>query len=91
MRDSKPPALGSHSPLLQVGKNSHDHWVVRDPKGRCGGLFAECADALKFARIATGNSPHAVVMVPGVLELEFGNSRAGDMRAIGMSGLARVA
>jgi len=83
MRNDEPPSPQSSSLLLQVGKDSHDHWVVRDPKGLRGGIFADRADALKFAMYETGHRPQAVIMVPGVLELEFNNIRqsARDDRA----------
>jgi hypothetical protein len=37
----------------------------------CGGLFVDRAKALKFALFENGRKPQAVVMVPGVLELDM--------------------
>jgi hypothetical protein len=36
-------------------------------------LFANRADALKFAMFENGNCPQAVIMVPGILELDMSN------------------
>ena len=60
-----------HSPLrslCMIGKDRAGHWVVQGTRGRYGGLFAKRAEALRFAMFENG-SPHAVVMVPGILEL----------------------
>ena len=66
-----PSASGSNSPLFLIGKNSRGNWVVRDQSGLCGGLFVGRAEALKFAMFENGNRPNAVIMVPGVLELDI--------------------
>jgi hypothetical protein len=58
------------APLYLVGRNRRGHWVVQDQRGLHGGLFVDRAQALKFARFETGNRPQAIVMVPGVLELD---------------------
>jgi len=58
------------SPFL-VGKDSHGRWVVRDQSGRRGGLFVGRTEALKYAMFENGKRPDAVVMVPGVLELDM--------------------
>jgi hypothetical protein len=54
-----------------IGKDSRGNWVVQDDQGSCGGLFVNRAEALKFAMFENGNRPQAVVMVPGVLELDM--------------------
>jgi len=73
MRNSEPPsAVGS--PLLQVGRDIHDNWIVRDPQGLRGGIFVDRVEALKYAMFETGNRPQAVIMVPGVLELTIGSA-----------------
>ena len=61
----------SKSSRFLVGKDSHGHWVVQDRTGLCGGLFIGHAEALKFAMRASGNSPQAVITVPGLLELDM--------------------
>jgi len=45
--------------------------VVQDQNGLCGGLFVDRAEAVKFAMFENGNRPQAVVMVPGILELDM--------------------
>jgi hypothetical protein len=43
----------------------------RNQYGLRGGLFIDRAEALKFAMFENGNRPQAVIMVPGVLELDM--------------------
>ena len=71
MNKDEPPSAqcSAPSPLFRVGKDSRGHWVVQDQKGLRGGIFVDRAEALKFAMFENGNSPQAVIMVPGVLEL----------------------
>jgi hypothetical protein len=73
MNQAEPPSprSSSHSSLFRVGKDSHGHWVVQDQQGLRGGLFVDRAEALKFAMFENGNRPQAVIMVPGVLELDM--------------------
>jgi hypothetical protein len=73
MNQAEPPSprSASHSSLFRVGKDSHGHWVVQDQQGLRGGLFVDRAEALKFAMFENGNRPQAVIMVPGVLELDM--------------------
>jgi hypothetical protein len=76
MGQSEPPSSRSSAPsrLFRVGRDSHGNWVAQDPQGLCGGLFVNRADALKFAMFENGNCPQAVIMVPGTLELDMGNT-----------------
>jgi hypothetical protein len=73
MGQSKPPSAGprSRSPLFFIGRDSRGNWVVRDQHHMCGGLFVNRTQALKFALFENGNRPQAVVMVPGILELDM--------------------
>jgi hypothetical protein len=73
MAQSEPPSTASSSPsrFFRVGKDSRGHWVAQDQYGLCGGLFTSRADALKFAMFENGRRPQAVIMVPGVLELDM--------------------
>jgi hypothetical protein len=64
------------SSCFRIGKNSRGHWVVIDEKCTRGGLFIDRKQALHFAMFENGNRPQAVVMVPGVLELELGRNAA---------------
>jgi hypothetical protein len=80
MEKAEPPSQQSspHSSLFRVGKNSHGNWVVRDQQGLRGGIFVDRAEALKFAMFENGNRSHAVIMVPGVLELDINTSHAAQ-------------
>jgi hypothetical protein len=78
MSQAEPPS--SVTPLFYIGKNSHGQWVVQDHRHLCGGLFVDRAKALKFALFENGHKPNAVVMVPGVFELDMG-AKPGNTRA----------
>jgi hypothetical protein len=68
MQKGEPPSC-ARSSMFMIGKNSRGNWVVQDQHGTCGGLFIDRVKALRFALFENGNNPQAVVMVPGVLEL----------------------
>jgi hypothetical protein len=70
MRQAEPPS-SSRSSLFLIGQNSRGIWVVQDHRGVCGGLFVDRAEAIRFAMFENGNRPQAVVMVPGVFELDM--------------------
>ena len=75
------------------GKDRHGNWVVQDQQGLCGGLFVGRAEAVKFAMFENGNRPQAVIMVPGVLELDM-NAKPQRLErtiATATTALARVA
>ena len=61
----------SRSSLFLMGQDAHGNWVVQEQRGMCGGLFADHATALRFAMYENGNRPQAVVMVPGIFELDM--------------------
>lgn len=69
-KQAEPPSC-RRSSLFMIGKDSRGHWVVQDQRGTCGGLFVDRIKALRFALFENGNNPQAVVMVPGVLELNM--------------------
>jgi hypothetical protein len=73
MGQSKPPSARRRrsSPLFFIGKDSHGNWVVQDEQRLRGGLFVDRTEALKFALFENGYRPQAVVMVPGVFELDM--------------------
>jgi hypothetical protein len=65
-----PPIVPCSRPLqFQIGRDSRGNWVVQDDQGLCGGLFIDRTQALRFAMFENGSRPQAVVMVPGVFEL----------------------
>jgi hypothetical protein len=69
----------SRSSTFLLGQNSHGQWVVQDRRHRCGGLFVSRTDALKFALFENGNQPQAVIMVPGILELDMSDHAGSAM------------
>jgi hypothetical protein len=95
MDQSEPPSTRSSSlsHIFRIGKDSHGHWVVQDQQGLRGGLFVDRAEALKFAMFENGNRPQAVIMVPGILELDMTpKPKRSDQTATGARpALARVA
>lgn len=72
MSRAEPPSIKAclRPSLFLIGKNSRGNWVVQDKQGICGGLFVDRAEALRFALFENGHQPQAVVMVPGILELD---------------------
>ena len=69
MGQPEPPS--SRSQLFFIGKDSRGNWVVQDQQHLCGGLFIDRAEALRFAMFENGHRPQAIVMVPGVFELDL--------------------
>ena len=81
MSQQEPPSSRSH--LFFIGKDSHGNWVVQDQQHRCGGLFVDRAEALRFALFENGHRPQAVVMVPGTFELDMsGNASAANQMPV---------
>ena len=60
--------------MCLIGKDSGGNWVAQESQGKYGGLFASRVAALKFAMFE-GGTPHAVVMVPGIFELNMRQER----------------
>ena len=71
MDNAEPPSAPRANSLFRIGKNRRGQWVVQDQSGLCGGLFVSRAEAVKFAMFENGNRPQAVIMVPGILELDM--------------------
>lgn len=72
MKREEPPSTGStHLPTFLLGQDGCGNWVVQDDTHRCGGLFVNRAQAIKFALFENGNHPDAIVVVPGILELDM--------------------
>jgi hypothetical protein len=78
MDKGEPPSAARAKSLFRIGKDSRGNWVVQDQNGLCGGLFVDRAEAVKFAMFENGNRPQAVIMVPGILELDM----SGKPRAV---------
>jgi hypothetical protein len=70
-KQAEPPSW-LQPPHFMVGQDRRGNWVVRDPRGHCGGLFVDRDAALRFVRAENGYRARAVVMVSGNLELDVG-------------------
>ena len=71
-KDKYPSIVPCSRPLqFQIGRDSRGNWVVQDDQGLCGGLFIDRTRALRFAMLENGSRPQAVVMIPGVFELNI--------------------
>jgi hypothetical protein len=64
------PSFKKEPPNLIVGRDGQNHWVVVETHGRCGGLFADEAAALRYAREESRGHPDAVRVAPYVLVLK---------------------
>jgi len=82
MRPIEPPSP-SKSPLYFIGRDRRGNWVVQDQGGVRGGLFIDRSEALRFAMFENGNHPQAVIMVPGIFELDINSRQATDAAANG--------
>ncbi len=67
-------------PLFMIGKDSRGNWVVQDNHGSRGGLFVNRAEALKFEMFENGNRPQAVIMMPGIFELDMSRKAGLEQR-----------
>jgi hypothetical protein len=65
------PQRAATSALFLIGRDSRGHWVVQDQRGLYGGLFVDRSEALRYAMFENGNRPQAVIMVPGIIELDI--------------------
>jgi hypothetical protein len=77
MKQNRLPSIVPCSRPLQcqIGRNSRGNWVVQDDQGLCGGLFVDRNQALRFAMLENGSRPQAVIMVPGIFELDMNRYR----------------
>ena len=92
MVKGEPPSANClNSPLFLIGQNSRGNWVVQHQKRFCGGLFVNRAQALKFAMFESGNRPQAVIMVPGILELDITGKPRASNHSTSNAPLARAA
>ena len=85
----EPPSPQNAFPLYMIGRDRQGRWVVQDQGGLHGGLFINRAEALKFALFENGHRPQAVVMVPGVLELNMAGHAAPTAASTAASTAAR--
>jgi len=61
------PSVGA---CLFIGQDRLGHWVVRDARRLCGGLFANRTEAIRFAMYECRRRPQSVIMLPNGLELD---------------------
>ncbi len=55
---------------LFIGQDRSGHWVVKDARSLCGGLFANRTEAIRFAMHECQRRPQSVIMLPDGLELD---------------------
>jgi hypothetical protein len=73
MARMEPPSSfsGDNSDIFFIGVDSDGNWVAQDQRHSRGGLFVNRAQALRFVMKENGNRPQAVIMMPGVFELDL--------------------
>ena len=67
-QDVEPP---SRNHLFMIGRNSRGNWVFETRPDCAEGCLLGRAEALRFALFENGRRPQAVLMVPGILELDL--------------------
>jgi hypothetical protein len=55
---------------LFIGQDRSGHWVVKDARSFCGGLFANRTEAIRFAMYECQRRPQSVIMLPDGLEFD---------------------
>ena len=55
---------------LFIGRDRSGHWVVKDARSLCGGLFTDRNEAIRFAMYECQRRPQSVIMLPDGLELD---------------------
>ena len=68
-QDIKTAGAASLSCLF-IGQDHDGHWVVKDARSLCGGLFANQTEAIRFAMYECQRRPQSVIMLPDGLELD---------------------
>ena len=63
-------AGGDRLSCLFIGQDRGGHWVVKDARSLCGGLFASRTEAIRFAMYECQRRPQSVIMLPDGLELD---------------------
>lgn len=66
---------------ILVGKDREGHWIVRDQAGLHGGIFVDRAQALKYAMREIADRMQAVILVPGILDLDCDGPRPALARS----------
>jgi hypothetical protein len=55
---------------LFIGLDRSGHWVVKDARSLCSGLFTNRTEAIRFAMYECQRRPQSVIMLPNGLELD---------------------
>ena len=56
---------------LFIGRDRKNwHWIVKDARSLCGGLFTNRTEAIQFATVECQRRPQSVIMLPDGLELD---------------------
>jgi hypothetical protein len=63
-------AGGARLSCLFIGRDRSGHWVVKDARSLCGGLFTNRTEAIRFAIYECQRRPQSVIMLPDGLELD---------------------
>jgi hypothetical protein len=63
-------ATAAEASYLVIGRGRAGHWVVRDARSLCGGLFVNRTEAIRFAMYGCQRRPQSVIMLPDGLELD---------------------
>ncbi len=81
--------LSETIPAFYIGRNKAGLWVVREAKGRTGGMFLLRSSALSFARARGGTAGCATIFPSERIELDLVNE--GNPFASGLGRLMRLA
>ena len=68
-QDIKAAGAASWSCLF-IGQDRSGHWVVKDARSLCGGLFTDRKEAIRFAMHECRRRPQSVIMLPDGLEFD---------------------
>jgi hypothetical protein len=68
-QDIKPVGAANWSCLF-IGQDRSGHWVVKDARSLCGGLFTDRKEAIRFAMYECQRRPQSVIMLPDGLEFD---------------------
>jgi hypothetical protein len=61
-------------PLFFVGRNKNGFWIVREARGRIGGMFLLRRSALQFAQLASAPHGCATMVLAKTFELDTRNA-----------------
>jgi hypothetical protein len=74
----EPPSCHSTSAIVFIGKNKCGNWVAQEQNGLYGGLFANRAQAVKYALFENGHHPETIVELSREIELDMGGKFASS-------------